>query len=105
MQAVRMQAGDEPMSAVGVVGLGAMGGRIAGRLLAQGYAVTGTNRTRDRAAELIDQGLVWSNHPRAVAERSDVVISMVTNDAALDAVIQGGTGSWPASRRVPCTST
>jgi 3-hydroxyisobutyrate dehydrogenase-like beta-hydroxyacid dehydrogenase len=83
---------DDALSTVGVVGLGAMGGRIAGRLLSRGYAVTGTNRTRDRAAELIERGLIWSETPRATSERSDVVISMVTNDAALDAVTQGADG-------------
>jgi 3-hydroxyisobutyrate dehydrogenase-like beta-hydroxyacid dehydrogenase len=74
------------MTTVGMVGLGAMGGRIAGRLLAQGYTVAGTNRTRAKAEALIAQGLVWCDTPRATAERSDVVISMVANDAALQAV-------------------
>jgi 3-hydroxyisobutyrate dehydrogenase-like beta-hydroxyacid dehydrogenase len=74
------------MTTVGMVGLGAMGGRIAGRLLAQGYTVAGTNRTRAKAEALIAQGLVWCDTPRATAERSDVVISMVANDAALEAV-------------------
>jgi 3-hydroxyisobutyrate dehydrogenase-like beta-hydroxyacid dehydrogenase len=80
------------MTTVGVIGLGAMGGRIAGRLLAQGYDVAGTNRTRDRATELIEKGLVWSDSPRATAERSDVVISMVTDDAALESITEGADG-------------
>jgi 3-hydroxyisobutyrate dehydrogenase-like beta-hydroxyacid dehydrogenase len=80
------------MTTVGMVGLGAMGGRIAGRLLARGYSVVGTNRTRARADELVTQGLVWCDTPRATAEHSDVVISMVTNDDALDAVTGGADG-------------
>jgi 3-hydroxyisobutyrate dehydrogenase-like beta-hydroxyacid dehydrogenase len=80
------------MTTVGVVGLGAMGGRIAGRLLARGYPVVGTNRTRTRADALITQGLVWCDTPRATAERSDVVISMVTNDGALEAMTGGKDG-------------
>jgi 3-hydroxyisobutyrate dehydrogenase-like beta-hydroxyacid dehydrogenase len=77
---------------IGVVGLGAMGGRIAGRLLAQGYTVAGTNRTRAKAEALVTQGLAWCDTPRATAERSDVVITMVTNGAALDAVTGGPDG-------------
>ena len=80
------------MTTVGMVGLGAMGGRIAGRLLARGYPVVGTNRTRTRADALITQGLVWCDTPRATAEQSDVVLSMVTNDAALEAVTGGQDG-------------
>ncbi|SDU73642.1 NAD(P)-dependent oxidoreductase [Jiangella alkaliphila] len=79
------------MSAVGVVGLGAMGGRIAGRLLDIGHEVHGTNRTAGRARPLIARGLIWHDTPREVAEAADVVISMVTDDAALDA-ITGGPG-------------
>ena len=47
----------DTMTTIGVVGLGAMGGRIAGRLLAQGHTVHGTNRTRAKADPLIAQGL------------------------------------------------
>ena len=80
------------MSAIGVVGLGAMGGRIAGRLIEQDHVVFGTNRTRSKAEALIAQGLVWCDTPRATAEVSDVVISMVTNDDALVGVTEGPDG-------------
>jgi 3-hydroxyisobutyrate dehydrogenase-like beta-hydroxyacid dehydrogenase len=80
------------MTTVGIVGLGAMGGAIAGRLLAQGHTVLGTNRTRARANALTDLGLVWCDTPRATAEGADVVISMVTNGAALQDVTQGPDG-------------
>jgi len=80
------------MTTIGVVGLGAMGGRIAGRLLAQGHVVHGTNRTRSKADALVAQGLVWCENPRTTAQDSDVVLSMVTNDAALEAVTQGPDG-------------
>jgi 3-hydroxyisobutyrate dehydrogenase-like beta-hydroxyacid dehydrogenase len=69
-----------------------MGGRVAGRLLEQGYRVVGTNRTSAKASALITRGLVWCDTPRTTAERADVVISMVTNDAALAAVTDGPEG-------------
>jgi 3-hydroxyisobutyrate dehydrogenase-like beta-hydroxyacid dehydrogenase len=79
-------------AAIGFVGLGAMGGRIAGRLLGAGHRVFGTNRTKARAAPLIDRGLVWRDTPREVAESADVVFSMVTDDPALEAVASGADG-------------
>jgi 3-hydroxyisobutyrate dehydrogenase-like beta-hydroxyacid dehydrogenase len=80
------------MTALGFVGLGAMGGQIAGRLLASGNVVHGTNRTRSKAEPLLERGLIWSDSPRAVAEQADVVFSMVTDDAALEAITLGPDG-------------
>jgi 3-hydroxyisobutyrate dehydrogenase-like beta-hydroxyacid dehydrogenase len=80
------------MSAVGFVGLGAMGGPIAGRLLAAGHKVHGTNRTPSKAQPLIERGLVWHATPREVAAAAGVVFSMVSNDAALTAVAAGPDG-------------
>lgn len=80
------------VSVLGLVGLGAMGAPIAGRLLSQGYTVYGTNRTRSKAAALIEQGLLWCDSPREVAHAAEVVFSMVTDDAALDALTAGPDG-------------
>jgi 3-hydroxyisobutyrate dehydrogenase-like beta-hydroxyacid dehydrogenase len=80
------------MTIIGVVGLGAMGGRIAGRLLAEGHTVHGTNRTRAKADALIAHGLIWCDTPRETAQRSSIVISMVTDGDALDTVTQGPDG-------------
>jgi 3-hydroxyisobutyrate dehydrogenase-like beta-hydroxyacid dehydrogenase len=79
------------MTTVGFVGLGSMGASIAGRLL-QGNQVYGTNRTKAKAAGLIEQGLIWRDTPREVAEAAQVVFSMVTDDAALTAVASGRAG-------------
>jgi 3-hydroxyisobutyrate dehydrogenase-like beta-hydroxyacid dehydrogenase len=80
------------MTAVGFVGLGAMGSRIAGRLLASAHPLVGWNRTRARAEPLVDDGLVWRDTPREVAVAADVVFSMVTDDAALKAIAAGPDG-------------
>ena len=80
------------MATVGFVGLGAMGGRLAARLLAAGHDVHGTNRTEAKAAALVESGLIWRETPREVAQAADVVFSMVTNDAALAAVAAGNDG-------------
>jgi 3-hydroxyisobutyrate dehydrogenase-like beta-hydroxyacid dehydrogenase len=77
---------------IGVVGLGAMGTQIAGRLLDAGYEVHATNRTQAKARPLIERGLRWHDSPRAVAADTDVVISMVTDDVALQAITGGPNG-------------
>ncbi len=80
------------MSTIGFVGLGAMGSRIASRLLDAGNELYGTNRTKSRAQPLIERGLQWCDTPRQVAAAVDVIFSMVTDDAALDAVTSGSDG-------------
>jgi 3-hydroxyisobutyrate dehydrogenase-like beta-hydroxyacid dehydrogenase len=80
------------MTAVGIVGLGAMGAQLAGRLLEAGHQVHGTNRTASRAQELMARGLRWHDTPREVASAAEVVISMVTDDAALAAITGGPDG-------------
>lgn len=80
------------MTTVGVVGLGTMGAGIARRLLEAGYDVRGTNRSVEKADPLIAEGLHWDAHPRAVAQRSEVVLTMVTDDDALATVTEGPAG-------------
>ena len=77
---------------VGFVGLGAMGSRLAGRLLAAGYEVYGTNRTKAKAAQLLELGLIWRDSPREVAEAAEIVFSMVTDDDALVSVTSDDDG-------------
>ncbi|WP_329543664.1 NAD(P)-dependent oxidoreductase [Streptomyces sp. NBC_01356] len=79
------------MTTIGFVGLGAMGSRIAGRLLDDNQ-VYGTNRTAARASELIGRGMTWRSTPREVAAEAEVIFSMVTDDAALWAVTSGPDG-------------
>jgi 3-hydroxyisobutyrate dehydrogenase-like beta-hydroxyacid dehydrogenase len=79
-------------TAIGFIGLGAMGSRIAGRLLDAGHHVYATNRTAAKARPLIERGLIWLDTPREVAAAASVVISMVTDDDALDAIATGPDG-------------
>jgi 3-hydroxyisobutyrate dehydrogenase-like beta-hydroxyacid dehydrogenase len=80
------------MTTLGFVGLGAMGSRIAGRLVDSGNQVYATNRTKAKAQPLIDRGLRWRESPREVAAAAEVVFSMVTDDAALGAIASGPDG-------------
>jgi 3-hydroxyisobutyrate dehydrogenase-like beta-hydroxyacid dehydrogenase len=80
------------VATLGFVGLGAMGGTVARRLLAAGHTVYGWNRTRDKAQPLAEQGMLLAESPRDAAERSEIVFSMVTNTEALEAVTRGPDG-------------
>ncbi|HWH76324.1 MAG TPA: NAD(P)-dependent oxidoreductase [Candidatus Binatus sp.] len=80
------------MANLGFVGLGVMGSRMAKRLLDAGHSVTGYNRTKAKAQWLIDAGMKWADSPRAAAQLSEVVFSMIANNNALRAVTEGSDG-------------
>src|SRR5688572_21219389 len=69
-----------------------MGALIVPRLMAAGHNVTGWNRSRDKAKPLIDAGMRFAESPRAVAETSEIVFSIVTDSAAVKAVALGDDG-------------
>jgi len=77
---------------LGFVGLGAMGGRMARRLLDAGHAVVGYNRTPAKAQPLVAAGMKLAASPRHAAEASEVIFSMVTDTGALDAIAHGPDG-------------
>ena len=80
------------MAKLGFVGLGVMGSEMVLRLLSKGHTVTGYNRTSSKAERLVQKGMKWGDSPRAVAEAADVEFSMVTNSAALEAIVEGPDG-------------
>lgn len=69
-----------------------MGSEMVSRLLDKGHTVTGYNRTRAKAERLIKKGMKWGETPRAVCAAADVTFSMVTNEKALGAVMEGPDG-------------
>ncbi len=77
---------------VGFAGLGAMGAGIAQRLMDSGYEVVGWNRTKAKAQPLIDAGMGWANTPRELAASVDVLFTMLTNTAAIEATADGDDG-------------
>jgi 3-hydroxyisobutyrate dehydrogenase-like beta-hydroxyacid dehydrogenase len=77
---------------VGFAGLGAMGAGITQRLLDAGLDVVGWNRTKDKARPLIEAGMGWADTPRELAGRVDVLFTMLTNTAAIQATADGPDG-------------
>jgi 3-hydroxyisobutyrate dehydrogenase len=62
---------------IGWIGTGVMGQSMCGHLLSEGYRTTLYTRTRAKAQALLDRGAAWADSPRAVAESSDVLFTMV----------------------------
>jgi 3-hydroxyisobutyrate dehydrogenase-like beta-hydroxyacid dehydrogenase len=69
-----------------------------------GHAVTGWNRSRDKATDLIAAGMRWADTPRAVAEKSEIVFSIVTDAAAVE-WRSDRTASCPGCAAAACSST
>jgi len=80
------------MKRIGFIGIGLMGRHMARRLLEGGYPLTVWNRTLEKANSLLAAGAGWADSPKAVAQASDVVITMVTDSKASEGVICGTKG-------------
>jgi len=78
---------------IGFLGLGNMGAPIAANLAHAGHDVSIWNRTIDKARSLVEAGATLVANPKAVASRSDVVFTMLADDAALDSVLGGEHGA------------
>ncbi|HLI49488.1 MAG TPA: NAD(P)-dependent oxidoreductase [Chthonomonas sp.] len=80
------------METIGFIGLGRMGAAMATNLLKAGYRLRVYNRTPQKMEPLVAQGAEAVAHPFEVAEPGGIVITMLTNDAALDEVVFGAQG-------------
>jgi len=77
---------------VGWIGTGVMGAAMCGHLLDRGYSATVYNRTRAKAEPLIQRGATWADSPKAVAENSDVIFTIVGFPSDVREVILGPNG-------------
>lgn len=77
---------------IGLIGLGIMGKPIGKNLLKAGFPLTVWNRSAGRDAELRELGATVAGSPRAVAENSDIIITMVSDSPDVQAVVLGENG-------------
>jgi 3-hydroxyisobutyrate dehydrogenase-like beta-hydroxyacid dehydrogenase len=77
---------------IGFVGLGHMGGNMAARYLAAGYRVHGEAKGRSGAEQLIEEGLLWHETPREVAQSAEIVFTSIPNDEVLREIASGPDG-------------
>jgi 3-hydroxyisobutyrate dehydrogenase len=93
-----MQAVAPGTTKIGWIGTGVMGASMCGHLLGAGFTVTVFNRTRGRAEPLLAKGARWADSPRAVAQLSDVVFSIVGFPADVRSVTLGPEGSLAGAK-------
>ena len=80
------------MARVGCIGLGTMGGPMAGHLLDAGHDVAVFNRTASKGDELVARGARRADSPAAAAHDADVVVTCVSDTPDLLAVVLGDQG-------------
>ena len=78
---------------IGWIGTGVMGASMCGHLMKAGFSATVYSRTKSKAASLLDAGATWADSPKAVAERSDIVFSIVGFPSDVQQVILGDDGA------------
>ncbi|MCJ7573529.1 NAD(P)-dependent oxidoreductase [Candidatus Bathyarchaeota archaeon] len=80
------------MKRIGFIGLGIMGGAMSTNLLKTGFPLTVWNRTPEKMRPLLEAGAKPVKSPKEVAERSDIVIDMVTDSKDVEEVLLGKEG-------------
>jgi len=85
--------------AVGMIGLGLMGKPMAANLLKAGFSLVVWNRTGAKAEELVRAGAKLAGTPREAAAASDVLLTIVSDPPALEAVLWGDMGALAGLRR------
>ena len=96
------------MARIGFAGLGLMGARMALNLLRKGHELTVWNRTAEKCAPLVAEGARAAATPRALAERSDIVICCVADPNAVGRLVFADDGiraaARPGLRYVECST-
>ena len=90
MESSNITVQEPSQTRIGFIGMGHMGSHMATRLINAGYHLTVYDRTRERAQAIA--GATVAETPKEAAAHSDVVISIVTNDPALEEVMFGPNG-------------
>ncbi len=77
---------------IGFIGLGNVGGKLAGSLLRNGYNLTVRDIDHNAAQPLLDQGARWSDSPREMANECDMVITCLPSPAVCSEVMESEDG-------------
>lgn len=83
---------------IGMLGLGIMGSAMSANLLRAGFNVVGFDVSADRLEAFSDAGGEVASSPRRVAEKADIIISVLPSVRALDEVVSGPDGILSAGR-------
>lgn len=83
---------------IGWIGTGVMGSSMVGHLIDSGFSATVFNRTKAKAENVLAKGAQWADTPKAVAEASDVVFTIVGFPHDVESVILGDDGVLAGSK-------
>lgn len=83
---------------LGWIGTGVMGRSMCGHLIDRGFTMTVYSRTKEKADALLSKGAQWAASPKAVAEQSDVVFSIVGFPSDVREVMLGAEGALAGSK-------
>jgi 2-hydroxy-3-oxopropionate reductase len=86
------------MRTIAFIGLGIMGGPMAGHLVDAGFDVVGVNRTPDKVAALVERGGRGAASIAEAAETADVVAVMVPDSPDVQEVLAGDGGIFGSAR-------
>jgi len=77
---------------VGFIGTGVMGKSMAFHILQAGFPLVVYTRTKEKAAELLEAGAKWAESPKELAEKADVIISIVGYPKDVEEIYLGENG-------------
>jgi 2-hydroxy-3-oxopropionate reductase len=86
------------MERIGFIGLGAMGKPMTRNLMKAGYPVNVLTRTRSKIEDLLAEGATWYSTPKEIAQKSDVVITMLPDTPDVVQVVAGRDGVFDGGR-------
>src|SRR5438105_12144151 len=84
---------------IGFIGLGIMGSRMAANLQKHGHSLIVFNRTREKAQPLIAAGAQWAEFPAALADKVEVIFTMLAHPDAVEEAALGKLGFLSHLRR------
>jgi len=96
---LRKETKKMPLKKVGFIGLGEMGSPMAKNLLNKGFDLTVFDVRKEAVEELRELGARSSGSPQELAEASDVIISMVRDDAQTREIFHGNNGIWKGAKK------
>lgn len=83
---------DLDQATIGFIGMGVMGKSMAANLHKAGFPINIYTRTKEKAASLIENGAIWKESIAAIAQSSDIIITMVGYPSDVEDVYFGANG-------------
>ncbi|PLS06581.1 oxidoreductase [Neobacillus cucumis] len=80
---------------IGFIGTGVMGKSMAGHLLKAGYPLVIYSRTKEKATELLENGAAWAETPKEVAEKANIIFTIVGYPNDVEEIYLGQNGLIP----------